>query len=103
MDNGGIREVVPNPELIADKYFDRDLGEEDDEFGREEEEMVWGDGTNVEMANGNVGLLYSCWAETYGSVIVDLKLKEIDMPQLGEEQSIEEEELSEGRPKTTLC
>ena len=42
--------------------------------------MVWGDGTNVEMVSGNVGVLFSCVAETYGDIIVDLKLKEIEMP-----------------------
>ena len=97
LDNGGLRVIIPRPELTGDKYFvDSTEGEEEDSQ-EEEENGAWGDGTRVEMSNGNIGELFSREAIMYGDLNVDVELREVDFNNLSCDASTEEEEEEEFR------
>ena len=81
---------------MGQKYFDQEKGEEEEEFDKEEKDVAWNDGTMTEMVSGALGNLYSCGAETYGNVVVDTNLKELDTSQHENDLSPEEEFLGAG-------
>ena len=76
MEGGGLRVVVPNPNLNNDEYFNQDFGEEEEEEILGEEEKPWRDGTVVQMLDGRPGVLYSCGAEAFGELTVEDKVRE---------------------------
>ena len=49
MEGGGLRVVVPNPDMTDEEYFNQNIGEEEEEEMSGEEERQWRDGTVVQM------------------------------------------------------
>ena len=75
--------VVPTPEMLPDQYFNQDLSEEEAEYG-EEEEVNWNCGTVVvTMVGGQPEVLYSCRAEVFGGIVVEIKLREMKREEQG--------------------
>ena len=70
MEGGALRVVVPNPQLVGNKYFDQDISDEEEGGDLGEEETPWGDGTTVTLVSGNQSELVSCRAEAFGSLVV---------------------------------
>ena len=91
MEGGGLRVVVPNPNMNSEQYFGQDLGEEEEEEIMGEEEKPWKDGTVVQMLDGSPGVLYSCEAEAFGGLIVEDKIgKEEEEERQGGESTMAE-------------
>ena len=91
VENGGLRLIVPRPDLIGDQYFECVAEEEEEGYQEEEDLGPWGDGTKVQMINGGFGELSGCQPVMFGGLSVEVELRELDLANQSNDASTEEE------------